>query len=88
MFDDNDPITWRFFFLFYLAQFVGYIEIIEMPIPEDESEDDNAEIIRQYGKINGRLIAMIGGSFYKNPSVKTYYVDTRDINRRTIISNF
>ena len=66
MFDDKDPITWRFFFLIYLAQFVGYIEVIEMPIPEDESEDDYAERIRQYGKINRRLMAMIGGSCYIN----------------------
>ena len=45
MFNDNDPITWRFFFLIYLAQFVVYIEVIEIPIPEDESEDDYAERI-------------------------------------------
>ena len=37
-----------------------------MPRREDESKDDYAERIRQYGKINGRLIAMIGGSCYKN----------------------
>ena len=47
MFDDKDPMTWKFFFLIYLAQFVGYIEAILMPIPEVESEDDYAERIRQ-----------------------------------------
>ena len=67
MFDDKDPITWKFFFRIYLAQFMGYIEVIEMPIPEDESEEECAERINQYGKINGKLIAMIGGSCYKNP---------------------
>ena len=66
MFNDKDPITWRFFFLIYLAQFVECTEVVEMSIPEDESDDDYAEIICQYGKINGKLIAMIGGSCYKN----------------------
>ena len=46
---------------------MGYIEVVEMPIPEDESEDDYAERIRQYGKINERLVEMIGGSCYKIP---------------------
>ena len=63
----KDPIAWRFFFLIYLAQFVRYIEVIEMPISEDESEDDYAERTRQYGKINGKLKAMIDESCYKNP---------------------
>ena len=59
MFDDNDPITWKFFFVIYLAQFV---KVEKMPIPEIESDEEYAERIRQYGKINGKLIAMIGGS--------------------------
>ena len=41
-FDDKDPISWKFYFLIYLAQFVGNIEVIDMPIPENESEDDYA----------------------------------------------
>ena len=43
----------------------AYIDV-EMPIPEDKSENDYAKRIRQHGKINGKLIAMIGGSCYKN----------------------
>ena len=50
-----------------LAQFVGYIKVVEMLIPEDESENDYTERIRQYGKINGTLVAMISWSCYKNP---------------------
>ena len=53
-----------------MAQFVGYIEVIEIPIPEDESENDYTKRIRQYGKINGKLIAMIDGSRYKNPNCR------------------
>ena len=56
MFDDKFPIIWIFFFLIYWAQFVGYIEVVDMPIPEDKSEDGYAEKIRQYGKLNGRLL--------------------------------
>ena len=71
MFDDKDPITWKFFFRIYLAQFMGYIEVIEMPIPEDESEEECAERINQYGKINGKLIAMADHAT-RIPSVETY----------------
>ena len=67
MFDDKDPITCKFFFLNYLTQFVGYIEVVEMSILEDESEEDYAERTRQRGETNGKLIAIIGGSCYKNP---------------------
>ena len=65
-FDDKDPITWKFFFLVYLAQFVGYVKVVEIPIPENESQEEYAERTHHYGKINGKLIAMIGGSCYKN----------------------
>ena len=42
-----------------------------MPIPEDESENDQIESIHQYGKINGKLIRIIGGSCNRNPICRT-----------------
>ena len=57
--------------MIYLAQIVGYIEVIEMPIPENESDEKYAERIHQFGKINRKLIAMIGGSCYRNPTCRT-----------------
>ena len=57
--------------MIYLAQFVGYIEVVEMPIPEYESDEEYAERIHQYGKINGKLRAMIGRSCYRNPICRT-----------------
>ena len=53
--------------MIYLAQFVGYIEVVEIPIAENKSDDEYAEQIHQYRKINGKLIAMIGESCYRNP---------------------
>ena len=67
MFEDKDLINKKFFFLIYLAQFVGYMKVAEIPIPEDGSEDDETDRVHQYGKISGKLIAIIGGSCYKNP---------------------
>ena len=51
MFNEKDPITWKFFLMIYFAQFVGYIEVVEVPIPESELDKECAERIYQYGKI-------------------------------------
>ena len=65
--NDKDPITWKFFFLIYLAQFIGYIKIVQITIPEDESEEGQTEKTHQYEMINGKLIPMFGESCNKNP---------------------
>ena len=59
IFDENDPTTWKFYFLIYFAQFFGYREVVEMPIPNTENEDANSERVQQFGKINGKLIAVL-----------------------------
>ena len=72
MFDEKDPITWKFFLLVYLAQFVGSFDVVEIPIPENESKNHYTERIRQYKKISGRLTNQAA----RIPSVKIYYADS------------
>ena len=74
--------------MIYLAQFVAYIEVVEMYIPENESDEQYAERIHQYGKINGKLIATIGGSSYRNPIIEYYCVGIIELNGHIIILNF
>ena len=48
------------FLLMYLAQFMGYIKVIEMKIPDNETEEGGTEKIVRYEEINWKLIAIIG----------------------------
>ena len=64
--DDNDPALWKLFFLQHQVEFFGYLEVVEMPIPEGEDEDTYSKRVRQYVKINRNLMAMIGRACNEN----------------------
>ena len=65
-FDDKDPQAWLFYLRYYLLQEPLYETVLDMQRPPDEDQDQYDERIRQYGKINGKLLSIIMGAVSKN----------------------
>ena len=65
-FDDKDPKAGLFYLRYYLLQEPLYETVLDMQRPPDEDQDQYDERIRQYGKVNGKLLSIIMGAVSKN----------------------